>query len=1045
MFGRRPRHSFILMVGGSLSILASAADAAAQSNDYSISAGPLDIALRQFARQTDREILFDERLLASRRTMGFSGAGAASDVLERVLQNSGLTYRSSSNGALIVVVRPASSAAVPAAAGPDAETPDTQSLAEARMVEPVIVTGSLVVRGGNQVPTSVTVVEISELMRSAPSNIPDGLNQLPQFLGSRSQSQNPQNGTAVTPVAGNYLNLRNLGIIRSLVLLDGQRVPPTSHEGIVDANILPQALIRRVDVVTAGASATYGSDALTGVVNFVLDKRFTGLKGSLQGGISELGDNPAYRVTIAGGTPVFGGRGHALFSLEHYQSDGVKLKSSRPFYNLQPISYGNGGAISYRTELGARQTNASAGGVILSGPLAQQKFNPDGTLSPFDSGRLAPLNGVQIGGDGGLALNSSLVGSLRTEQAFGRLSYDFSEHLTGFIQVAFGESRNRHAHNGADNRFGNLTIFSGNAFLRPEIQAALTAASATEFAMGRQGLEQGRKVVDILNNNISVFGGLQGQLTDDWNWRLSYAGGESTMRAKHTRNPANARYFAAIDAVRHTNGMVVCRVTLTHPGLYPGCVPLNILGADRASREALEYVFGQDSQYHVRNRLHDLALTVSGPVLHLPAGPFSIAAGIEFRSQSLNLESNADPSTPFDRTGLRGVPLGAGRFGNTNQGVSRGSLDVREGFAEADVPLLGNLPLVESLAFNVALRVTDYSTSGRVETWKAGFSYLPVPGVRFRATLSRDIRAPTLNELFAGQQFSSSAHSDVHTGLTTTTSTVRSGNPRLVPEIGQSQTIGFVYQPQWLEGFTGSIDYYNIEIRDAISSRSAEQTSQDCEDSNGTAPSCAFIIRPLPFSDRSPANAVQRILLVPQNQAVAYTHGIDIDIAYRLPFRTAWQTDAVLSLRLLANHAPSYKTRETATAAIEQEAGLGGDQNSFSGDPKWRSSLGVSYEDGPWSLALQQRYIGSMVRSLSPAINYEDNELSAQSYYNMTVSHRFQAASHSIEAFLNVSNLFDKSPPLVPYIREPGLRYPTLQGLYDVVGRHFTFGFRFAF
>jgi iron complex outermembrane receptor protein len=913
-------------------------------------------------------------------------------------------------------------------------------------IEEVVVTGSLVMRNGNQAPTPVTVIDTTALQQAAPSNIPDGLNQLPQFSGSRSQTQNPQNGTAGSPAAGNYLNLRNLGIVRSLILVDGQRVPPTSFEGTVDTNVLPQALVQRVDVVTAGASATYGSDAVSGVVNFVLDKKFTGFKGSVQGGVSQSDDDNSYRVSLAAGRGFLGGRGHVILSAEHYLSDGIKLKADRPLYDQQFIAYGNGTTVPYRYLANARQNNASAGGVILTGPLAQQKFNSDGTLSPYDRGSLTPIGGIQIGGDGGLALNSSLVGSLRTDQAFGRVSYDLTDTISAYAQVIYGESRNRYAHNGADNRFGNLTIFSGNAFLRPEQQAALTAAGTASFTMGRDGFEQGRKTVDILNDSLSVMAGLDGKFGGDWSWRLNYAGGQSIMRAKHTRNPENPHYFAAIDAVRDPSGAIVCRVTLTNPGLYPGCVPLNILGADRASKEALEYSFGADSQYDARNEQHDVAFTVTGPIFKLPAGEVNLAGGIEYRTQSLEMRSNADPAIPPLTTGIRGYPLGAGRFGNTNQGQSKGDQTVREAFGEIVVPLLKDLPGIENLEFNGAARVTDYKTSGRVETWKAGLSYSPIKDLRIRATRSRDIRAPTLNELFAGTLFSSAAVTDLHTGQTVTTSSSTSGNPDLVPEVGSTTTVGLVYQPAWFSGFTASIDYYDIKIRDAIATRSPPQLQQDCEDSNGTGPACAFLIRPLPFSDRSPANALQRTLLVPFNQSSAYTHGIDFDAGYRFPMSNVLaDSNAILTLRLLANYSPSYKTLETATSPVQQRAGLGGDLNNSTGNPKLRTTLSANWQAGPLTINLQQRFIGKMVRSYVSNIKYEDNSLKSITYYNLSGSYKFEIAGRKLEAFANINNLLDKDPPIVPYTAEPGLRYPTLQGLYDVVGRYYTGGLRFSF
>lgn len=1028
---------------------------AATQTFYSIPRGSLSVALRLFARQTDREVFFNEKLLAGRRTPGMSGSATAEEALKILLARSGFEVAVSRSGTLLVVPEAEASsgeaktslpaqafAGPPSTPGNDVwrEAAPATNLIEPSILRAVVVTGSLVVRDGYRSPTPVTMVDAGQLSLSAASNFSDGLNQLPLFSGSRSQSQSAQNSTAITPAAGNYLNLRNLGIVRSLILFDGQRVPPTSFEGIVDTNVLPQALIKRVDVVTAGASAAYGSDAVTGVINFVLDKTFTGIKGSIQKGGSSRNDDASERIVLAAGGASHDDRFHYLLSGEHYASYGIKDKASRPLYSSQPIAYGNGSTIPYRTELNARTSTTSTGGVILSGPLALQKFESDGSLTPFDQGSKPVVNGIQIGGDGGRALGGSLVGALRTDQLFARGAYNASNGGEVFLQASFGESRNRYSHNGADNRIGNLTIFSGNAFLPASAQAVLDSTDTGSFLLGRQGLEQGRKIVDVLNDSTSVFAGVKTPLSASWNVALNYSGGISYMRAKHTRNPENQRYFAAIDAVKDPkSGQIVCRVTLIDPSLYPGCQPLNILGADRASPEAIEYVFGQDSQYNVKNTLQDLSLNFVGTLLTLPAGPISAAIGAEVRTQSLKQDSNADPASPVNTTGLRGFPSGQGRFGNTNQGVAHGSQNVREMYAEAVAPIFTDRRFAKSLELNGAVRFTDYSTTGLVETWKLGFGYVPQPGLRIRATTSLDIRTPTLNELYAGAQVSSQAFTDVHTGRTSTITTVSRGALSLQPEVGRTQTIGVLYRPEGLNGFSASIDYYDISIEGAITAPTTTQVNEDCEASLGLSTSCNLIFRPNPFSDRSPANAVQRIDIAPRNIAEILTSGFDIEAGIVTAFG-----DGSLSMRMLANYVSTYRTRDTPTSPVRDRAGVGGDQlNSSSGNPKLRGLINVVYRRGSLTVNLQERYIGKITRSLTDGV-YDDNVIKPVLSTNLGLALRMPGAGRNVELFTTVNNLWNRSPPLVPYISEPGLRYPTLQGLYDVIGRYYTIGFRMS-
>lgn len=921
-----------------------------------------------------------------------------------------------------------------------AESVELAQDSDGASVDDIVVTGSLIVRNGDSAPTPVTIVDTESLQKLAPSNIPDALNQLPQFSGSLSQSANPQNGTATRPNAGNYLNLRNLGIIRSLILLDGQRVPPTSFEGTVDTNVIPQALIQRVDVVTAGASATYGSDAVTGVVNFVLDKKFTGLKGSAQRGISTYGDDGSYRLSLAGGHGFFEDRAHVLFSYEHYDSEGIADKTARPLFLLQPVAYPiiANGVTTYRTYYGGRSADTSIGGAITTGPLRYQKFNPDGTLSPYDRGSPSASGGIQVGGDGSIAQGGQLVGALKTDQAFGRVSYDVTSNISAYAQVMWARSVNEYAHLGTDNRFNNITIFSGNAFLLPEQQAVLDANNTASFKMSRQGTEQGRKVVRIDNRSTSILAGLEGKLGSNWNWNIRYAHGESTMYGSHSRNPQNQRYFAAIDAVIDPGtGNTVCRVTLTNPGLYPGCVPLNILGANRASDEALEYVFGEASRYTAKNKLDDVAFTVSGSLFALPAGDVGMAVGGEYRKQSLSMISNADPAIPLDLTGIRGFPAGALRFGNTNQGSANGSYNVKEVFGEIVVPILKDSPIGQSLELNLAGRLTDYSTSGEVETWKIGGSYVPIDGLRFRGTFSRDIRAPTLNELFAGQQAGSNSFFDIHTGVIQTIQQVTGGNASLTPEKGTTLALGTVLQPSFLRDFSVAVDFYRIKITDAIGTQTASQVNQDCEDSGGTLPSCALIIRPGPFSDRSPANAPIRVLQVPQNIASIMTRGLDVDASYRIGLGGLLAADDSITLRGLANYSPVYRQKLAPNAPVRQLAG------TLEQGPKWRLLISGDYTGGPVTLGLQARYIGPMIRSNQASIVYLDNKIGGVWYFNATGNVRIDVGETRMELFLNINNLFNRKPPVVPRASEPGLTYPTSQNYYDVIGRYMTAGVRF--
>ena len=329
----------------------------------------------------------------------------------------------------------------------------------------VVVTGSRVITNGNNSPSPVTIVATEQLQQVTPSNIPDGLNRLPVFSGSSNQSNL---GAAERNFSGNYLNLRNVGAGRSLILFDGHRFPPTTTDNLVDTNTIPQLLLQRVDVVTGGASAVYGSDAITGVVNFVVDRNFNGVKVNVQGGQSYRQDNASYRVGIAAGLPLFDGRGHFEASVEHYDSEGIDSKLTREYGRRVYSTQGAGTAANpYRVVTNTRLTNFSRFGIIKTGVFADQVFGgPGDTLRPFVHGSTTGSSGVESGGDGTF-YDSTLQASLRSSQAFARFDFDVSDSIHFYAQGTATKSFNQFSKE--ENVINNLTFSADNAFLLPAV------------------------------------------------------------------------------------------------------------------------------------------------------------------------------------------------------------------------------------------------------------------------------------------------------------------------------------------------------------------------------------------------------------------------------------------------------------------------------------------------------------------------------------------------------------------------------------------------
>jgi outer membrane receptor protein involved in Fe transport len=899
-------------------------------------------------------------------------------------------------------------------------------------VEEVVVTGSRIISNGFAAPTPVTTVTAQSLEERSPTNIPDALNQLPQFRNSLSP-QNSANWNLNSPQQGNFLNLRGLGSQRSIILLDGVRVPPTTNSGAVDTNTLPQSLVSRVDVVTGGASAAYGSDAVVGAVNFILDKYYNGVKGSISSGISSRGDNENYRASLAAGAYLFGQRAHIEGSIDHYWSRGLPRMSDRDGGDEGYFFLGTGQTEATQRVLikGVLFGNQTYGGLIRSGALSGQRFQPDGTLVPFVPGQIVN-NTYQIGGDGAEWEDVTLNSALRTTQGFGRFSFDFTPNLVFHAQAAVSQARNR-AHNFWNFQNPPVTIFTENAFLRPEVRTRL--GTAASFTLGRMDRDMPAKESAQLTNTSNINIGFEGRVADNWRWDLTYVRGRARFYSNLQNDIDSQRLYAALDAVRDPAGNIVCRTNLTNPGLYPGCVPLNLFGEGAPSAQAIAYI-SETAKFRIYNSMDIVAFNAAGDLFDLWAGPLSVAFGAEYRTQKLNQTGNGDPGIVVPITGLRGAPItGISRFQLVNVGPAFGTQKVKEVYGEVNVPLLRELPFAQALDLNVAARLTDYRTSGTVTTWKVGLSYTPFNDLRIRSTLSRDIAAPSLYQLFAGPQVSVMAANDIHTGSTGNYNQRTESNPNLTPEIGRMLVAGAVYSPSWLEGFTVSVDAYQLLIQDSISNSS--NPVQECEDSGGLDPLCALITRPFPFSNRTPQNIYTQIIFRPINVSKTYQAGLDLEAAYTFPVsRIISSVGGNLELRVLASHLQHVESKNAPTLALSTEnVGIGS-------NVKWRGSVEVAYRNGPLNVRVANRFTGKSL--VSRTVFYEPSQATNPNkiYTDLSISYAFMS-DRRLEGFINVQNLFDVKYPIQGSTVNPGLTFPTSKSTYDVIGTMMTAGVRF--
>jgi iron complex outermembrane recepter protein len=918
--------------------------------------------------------------------------------------------------------------------------PTTDSLDE------IMVTGSRTITDGTQSPTPLTVVSADQLLATTPSNLADALNKLPQFSGSSGQ-QTIQNATG--NATGNFLNLRNLGTQRTLVLFDGDRMPPTAANGTVDTNTFPQMLIQRVDVVTGGASAVYGSDAVAGVVNFILDKHFNGIEAVAQGGDSGHSDDESYRVGLAAGSDLFDKRGHFEFSLEQYNSNGIPNNQSRPYGAGMAIATGAGTpANPFVLTPNGRQTNITFGGVVLGGPLNGMTFNPiTGAFQPFTHGTPTGTAGAESGGDGGYSDHSGLVSSLRTRQAFGRFDYDITDDIKAHVQVSLAQAQTFMPYYDFFT-FGSQ-VLSDNAYLPASAVTAMNAAGVNSIEVARffntvPGLE-----IATDTTNWYAATGLDGKFLSNYTWHVNYAHSRSQQTVDNNNNPNSALFAAATDAVVDpATGGIVCHVSLTqYASLYPGCQPLNITGGT-VNPLAAAYV-RQQTEFSLVNTMDDVSGNIDAKPFSDWAGPVVFALSGEYRKLTLVNNSNAQAGALADCTGLR-VNCDQG---STSQYVSNVVSDmyaaetISEAAFETEVPLLANLPLVKALDFNGAIRETHYSTSGNATTWKLGLTWNLVDDFQIRATRSKDIRAPTLVDLFSPAQAGLVGFNDLHTGVIGDITDFAKGNPLLTPEVAKTTTAGFVYHPSWLPRFNFSIDYYDIKITNVITKvdGDADNIQVLCEQSNGTSPYCSLYDRPLPFSNRTAANFPISVSTESLNVANTLTHGIDTELNYNFDIGSLVpDAPGNVLIRLLGSYQPELSTQTVAGSPYTVSAGVAGLNILSTGISKIRANAQVGYSVAGFNVIVDERWMSS-ISPYAAGIASTIPGVPAYSYTDLTLRYNMDVGKGNVQPFISVQNIFDKQPPIIgnnPSV--PGL-FPPVPNGYDLVGRYFTAGVRMKF
>ncbi len=948
----------------------------------------------------------------------------------------------------------------------------------------IVITGSRIKRPNDLSSAPILSATDTDLKKISGQTLGDVLSNLPSLR----TTTNFNNDNI------NVLDLRGLGANRTLVLVNGRRqVGALEGAASVDVETIPVALLERVDVATGGASAVYGSDAVSGVVNFITRTNFEGVALTGQGGWSTGGGAGSFAGSITAGKNFADDRGNIAISVEG-NSRAILRNSQRDYargvesFSPNPAKHNADDGLPFNILYrDLRFPVISDGGTLLGNAFLQ--FQPDGSLLPLNEGdpKLYFPGANAAEGGSGLALNRYSYIQPKSDRISANLLFSFavSPALRFFAEGKFVRSN---IDNITQPTIGQSVLSIDNPYLTASSRAAIFADAGgpvDSFLLltdnSGLGLQQSQARRDLLRAVV----GVKGDINDDLAYELSYVHGETRSKTKLLSVRVTQRFENAIDAVVDTGGVlgaagkIVCRATLDAGRRTTGnydidaCQPVNLFGEGNVSGAARDYI---NTTLGTRLKLTQDVVTgfVSGTTrsfLNLPGGPIAFAVGAEYRREASRFTvPDALNGVPGDRTGINLY-----RDGSTFKRAaveSQGSVSVKEAFGEVSLPLVSDRPFLRELTVDGAFRIADYNIAqvGTVSTWKAGVQYRPIDDLRLRASYSQAVRAPNINELFAPRQATTENIEDpcdatrlsagspnraancAALGVPTDLNVISleksvyfgqaSGNARLSAETSRSLTFGAVLTPSVLPGLAVSLDYYRIRIRNAVSLLSAQNAANLCVDSPSIANDfCSLIVRSRVQAGDVPAGGIVGFTTTARNFASLEAEGLDLDMRYTR------EIDGIGTLALRALGTFVFKRNDfpfienpTAVNQILQELG----------DPRLNVNFNADLRTGNWNLGYGLRYISSQfltdvenVKSVGgrpPQLpNVQDVlETGTKFYHDVRISYTIGEGSF----FLNISNLFNSRPPL-------GATQTSVlndgRAVYDSIGRYFTFGFSKTF
>lgn len=927
----------------------------------------------------------------------------------------------------------------------------------------IVVTGSRLIRRDLVATSPITTIGEELIAESGSVTLENVLNNFPQVTPDNTSTTNQSGGSGVLTV-----DLRSLGAVRTLVLVDGRRYIPGDVTGLADLATIPDLLVDRVEVITGGASAVYGSDAIAGAVNFVLKRNFEGLQARYQYGETSRGDGVNHKIDLLLGVNSGDGRGNVTAYGSYTKRDaifaGARAFSAKPLLAdaqgvFQPFGSGNipGGLIGINsTQIPQLNGVPDLNNASRSCPVNNSgiRFGPNGEPLPF----CRPRDQFNY------AAPNFLLRPLQRYQAAVTGRYELTDSIEGYGQFFYTKKENAfqqapEAVNPSSSGQSAGTVFIPNAETNPlftQVQRDFFAANRTFFDpdgdgvftlrnVGRRFEEFGPRTVNYVSDSFGMTAGVRGDLDfglRTWKWDTFFQYHRSDVRSTRENLLSRSRTTAGLDVIL-VNGVPQCRNRE-----IPNCVPVNIFGTGTLTEAQANFLSVNTSTDDEFTR-KIAGAQLAGDLFDLPAGPVSTAFGVEYREDAF--------FTRPDETALNN-DLAASSIPPV---INSGEIELYEIFGEVRVPIVKDLPFIKSFALEGAVRYADYSTVGGVVTWKVAADWEVTDWVRLRGNYSRATRAPNLNELFAPPQAGFIGGRDpcvrtsnptpaqkqlclaqgvpqqfidtLEVGASQGFNTQSGGNPDLTEETADTMTFGVVLQPPFIPRLSLTVDYFDIEVKDAIAQVGAQQLVNTCfQTLDAASLSCQAITR----NSSGNLDRVQAPLL---NVASRKVRGLDVTANYGMdvPFLALSDEGARLNVQFVTSFQFEDSTVPLAGLPEEECAGFYGgpcSSDSVRITPDLRTFLTVGYSSGSFSLRNQFRYIGDV--ELSPlSAPTESGTIEGTLYWDVYAAF---SPFKQIEFFAGVNNLTDKDPPILGFAA--GGDANTNVQLYDVVGRQYFAG-----